>query len=196
MQRPLLTLVGLFIVSACSGEAPAQSDGGATQGAQLDTASQLVSKPTLIKGNRQEKRYIQAMEDGLQSQMKLYSRVSPAAAAMIKPVSFDAADRAVIRCSFTGMKRAGLSAYLDAGVDANKALNKAIEDNPNVSIQTLEQHPDIMALMQGGDMMQTMSDADEAKIQAVNKDCGVIAMMMKKMTESGAVAAMSHAITD
>lgn len=193
MQRPLLTLVGLFIVSACSGEAPAQSDGGATQGAQLDTASQPVSKPTLIKGNRQEKRYIQAMEDGLQSQMRLYARVSPEAAAMMKPVKFNAADRESVLCSYRGMKRAGLSAYIDAGMDANETLNKAIDDNPDLSIITLDQNPEIMALLQGGEMMKNMSAADKDKIQAINEDCGVMDMMLKKMTESGAMAAMRTA---
>lgn len=45
-------------------------------------------------------------------------------------------------------------------------------------------------------MMKTMSAADEEKIQAINEDCGVMSMMLKKMTESGAMAAMSAADTE
>lgn len=149
MRRPLLTLAGIVMVSACSGEAPAQNESGAAQDANAETTSQPVSKPTPITGNRQEKRYIQAMEDGLQSQMRLYARVSPEAAAMMKPVKFNTADRESVLCSYKGMKRAGLSAYIDLGMETNKTLNKAIDDNPDLSIITLDQHPEIMALLQG-----------------------------------------------
>lgn len=191
MRRPILTLAGLVMISACSSEAPAQSDATAAQDSVVETPTESLLKPTAVKGTRQEKRYIQAMEDGLQSQMKLYSRVSPEIAEKIKPVNFDAADRDVIRCSFKGMKRAGLSKYVEAGIEANQTLNQAIEDTPNLSIKTIEQHPEIMSLMQGGDMLATMSDADADKVQVINQDCGVMGMMTKKMTESGVMAALT-----
>lgn len=195
MLRPLLTLAGLFIISACSSEAPAQSDATTAQAGSVETVSQPASKPKAIKGRTSEKQYIQSMEEGLQSQMKLYSRVSPDAAEKMKPISFNADDRDIIRCSFNGMKRAGLSKYLEVGIEASKALNQAIEDNPDVSIKTLEQYPEIMSLV-GGDMLDAMSDTDEEKIQAVNTDCGVMTMILKKMNESGAMAAMTSADMD
>jgi hypothetical protein len=181
------------MVSACSGDAPAQE--AATDPANQSTdesKSAPVASSAPILGSRQEKTYIQAMEDGMQSQMKLYARLSPEAAAMIKPVSFNAADREVIRCSYTGIKRAGLSAYLDAGLEANEAFIKAIDNKPDLSIKTLEQHPEIMALMQASDMMNSMPDADKDTVLEINKDCGVIGMIVDKMTESGVMAAMSR----
>jgi hypothetical protein len=197
MRHPILILVGFLMVSACSGDVPAQETAAdpITQVAD-ETTRDPVAKAAPIFGNRQEKNYIEAMEEGMESQMKLYARVSPEAAAKIKPVIFNAADRDVIRCSFNGMKRAGLSAYLDAGLETNKALNKAIDDNPDLSIRTLEQYPEIMTMMQGGDMMENMSDADQDTVMMINKDCGVIDMMVKKMTDSGVMAAMGGISAD
>lgn len=197
MRHPLLILFGLLMVSACSGDAPAQETAADSANQSTgESKSEPVAKSAPILGSRQEKTYIQAMEDGMESQMKLYSRVSPEAAAKIKPVQFNAADRDVIRCSYDGIKRAGLSAYLDAGLESSKAFNKAINDNPDLTIQTLAQYPEVMSLMQNSDMMNNMSDADQETVMMINKDCGVVEMMVKKMTESGVMAAMGGISVD
>ena len=181
MRHPLLILFGLLMVSACSGEAPAQEAAAdpATQSTD-ESKSEPVAQSAPILGSRQEKTYIQAMEDGMESQMKLYSRVSPEAAAKIKPVQFNAADRDVIRCSYDGIRRAGLSAYLEAGIESSQAFNKAVDENPDLTIQTLAQYPEVMNMMQNSDMMANMPDADQDRVMMINKDCGVIEMMVKK----------------
>ena len=197
MRHPLLILFGLLMVSACSGEAPAQEAAAdpATQSTD-ESKSEPVAQSAPILGSRQEKTYIQAMEDGMESQMKLYSRVSPEVAAKIKPVKFNAADRDVIRCSYDGIRRAGLSAYLEAGLESSQAFNKAVDENPDLTIQTLAQYPEVMSMMQNSDMMANMPDADQDRVMMINKDCGVIEMMVKKMTESGVMAAMGGMSVD
>jgi hypothetical protein len=193
MKRFYPILIGL-VMTACSTETPAQTGEDETSpSAEAVTASaEPVAKeraPLFGQGNM-EKRYIDAMETGFESQMKLYTRVSPDAAALIKPVSFDQDDRETIRCVIRGYKDAGMEKYLELGIDMNKRLNRLIDENPDLSMRTIESHPEAMHLLSGGDVMEQMSEAESDAADAINSRCGTMTMMMQKMTDSGVMAAM------
>jgi len=185
-------MFGLVMV-ACSSETPAQTADDTSDTPVAQTEPVVEKRAPLFGLGDMEKRYIEAMEDGFESQMKLYSRVSPEAAAMIKPVSFDKDDRETIRCVIRGYKDEGMEKYLEIGIETNTRLNQLIEDNPDLSMRTIESNPEAMTLLMGGEAMEQMSEADNETSKAINSRCGTMAMMMVKMTESGAMAAMQSA---
>jgi len=192
MNRNILILTALMMV-ACSDETPGQT---AIETPEIDAAEmapEAKSPASALGIGNKEKQYIEAMEVGFESQMKLYSRVSPEAAGLIKPVTFDEEDRDIIRCVIRGLKDEGMEKYLDMGIDANKNLNRLIEENPDLSMKTIESHPEAMKLLQGGEVMDSMDAVESEKSMAINKRCGTMSMMMDKMNESGIMEAMQSA---
>lgn len=182
------TLVSLVLIAACSNESPAQDATATSDGVVSVAASKAPATP--VKGSRMEKKYIDSVETGLKTQMLLFSRTSPEVAANMKTVSLDVEDRKVIRCSIDGLKKAGLSEYLQLGIDMSDQLNKAVMDNPDLSMRTMDQYPEVMSLMTGETVLNNMSESDQETSAAITKSCGMMGMMMKKMNESGVMAAI------
>ncbi|MEM7728436.1 MAG: hypothetical protein AAF311_04090 [Pseudomonadota bacterium] len=195
MKQTIAILASIMMVGACSTETSADtSDTASHEGAPSEAVIQMAQAetkpaPRLGFGNR-DKKFIESMEAGFENQMKLYSRVSPEAAALVKPVKLNDEDRETIRCVIREMKSQGMEKYLDLGIETNAKLNKMINDNPDLSMKTIESYPEAMDLLMGGGMMDTMSEAESEKSMAINKECGTMAMMMEKMHESGIMAAM------
>ncbi|MGB3456734.1 MAG: hypothetical protein WBG08_08525 [Litorimonas sp.] len=190
MKQTISILASIMMVGACSGETSAEtSDATPSQDAVQTAQAETKAGPRLGFGNR-EKKFIESMEVGFENQMKLYSRVSPEAAALVKPVSLDDGDRDTIRCVIREMRSQGMEKYLDLGIETNAKLNKMINDNPDLSMRTIEAYPEAMNLLMGGGMMDVMSEAESEKSMAINTQCGTTTMMMEKMQESGIMAAM------
>ena len=141
-----------------------------------------------------EDHFIDTMEEGLKVQMLLYKRVSPEVAEQIKPVSFNDEDRKVLACVFSRAQEEDIGELIDLAEERNEELNALILGDTTISLATLEQRPDVMALMQAQADIGT--DEDRKTMEAINTECGAMQMMMAKMNQSGVMEAMRSINTD
>ena len=141
-----------------------------------------------------EEDFVAGMEEGIRAQMLLYKRISPEVAAKIKPVSFTAEEKKVFSCVVSKAEDAGVMALVDEAAERTAKLNALIVEDTTISLATLEQRPDVMALMSAEAGIGTK--AEKEAIETINVECGTIQLMMVKMQASGVAAALRPVNTD
>ena len=189
MKYLLLSLLAGSALIACSNQTNAAipNDNGTEAQSKSEITTPTETRAPIL-GRGEEARFLKIMQEGMDAQMLLYKRISPAVSDMIKPVTFNNDDKDKLRCAYREMIKHGMGDQVKLSMDANVKLRQAILENPDVSFRNIDKFTDIIELMDAqGDFG---SDEDFKKMTAINSDCGVSEMVLQKMKESGAQAAM------
>lgn len=132
-----------------------------------------------------EAKYIALMEASFNTNTLLYSRISPEAAAKIKPVSVPPEAKEIAKCLVERAETEGLLAEFDSSLVLSQEYAKYIRDTPSLTYLTLGQDAQFVELQN-----QVLSPKF-APLQVHSKECGAIEMNIKIIGETGVYQAIA-----
>ncbi|MEM7728219.1 MAG: hypothetical protein AAF311_02985 [Pseudomonadota bacterium] len=188
--HPAAALAATVLIIGCSGGDATAEQQTAVAPAQKSVDAEPVRAKEVKAKRGLERRMIEAMETGSDTQALLFTRMSPGSESLVKPVKLKKEDREVISCVVDAARKADLEDHLEYGLQMSDRLTAAVEADETLTMATLENHPEIEALMTGS--LEYGSDEEQERMQAINKECGMIGMAMRVGRESGIMDVMMN----
>lgn len=194
MRRSLFTALIITLVAGCS-------DAGSIEQGSIEPTS-VAAKTEKVEQQKKpntssrslERRFIASMEKSLETQVLLIARMSPEAKAMIKEVSLTKDEKDKLRCIVDEAKARRATHLLEKGLDVGENFNAIVRADKTLSMETMENDPEIKAMMNGEAL--AMSEEDTEMMLEINTDCGMMSIMSDIMNRSGAMAAMMSTAAD